>query len=123
MALGTKLLWAVNANWNSDNDGWNVNANSVENLNRWNAENQVVSRNSLVFSHPSGWEFLFKTPFFQPPSPRPISSSFSTNSAYCLVVINLFSHAISEKNLILSIFAIACSRYGILSKREAYLLL
>ena len=38
-------LWAVNANWNADNGGWNVNANSVTNPNRWNAGNQVVSRN------------------------------------------------------------------------------
>ncbi len=39
-------IWAVNANWNAGN-GWNVNANSVTNPNRWNAENQVVSRNCL----------------------------------------------------------------------------
>ena len=50
MALGTKRLWAVNANWNADNDGWNVNANSVDNPNRWNAGNQAVSRNSNYFS-------------------------------------------------------------------------
>jgi hypothetical protein len=49
-ALCTKRLWAVNANWNADNDGWNANANSVDNPNRWNAGNQVVSRNFLVFS-------------------------------------------------------------------------
>ena len=40
-------LWAVNANWNAEN-GWNVNANSVENPNRWNAGNQVFSRNSSI---------------------------------------------------------------------------
>lgn len=39
-------FWAVNANRNSD--GWNVNANSVENPNRWNAGNQVVSRYSFL---------------------------------------------------------------------------
>ena len=50
MALGTKRLWAVDANWNADNDGWNVNANSVANPNEWNVGNQVVSRNSKVFS-------------------------------------------------------------------------
>ena len=39
-------LWAVNANWNDD--GWNVNANPVSNPNQWNADNHVVSRNSLL---------------------------------------------------------------------------
>lgn len=36
-------LRAVNVNWNDD--GWNVNANSVENPNKWNADKQVFSRN------------------------------------------------------------------------------
>ena len=43
------LLWAVNANWNSDNRYWNVNANSVTNPNEWNAGNQVFVRDSLLF--------------------------------------------------------------------------
>jgi hypothetical protein len=37
------VLRAVNANWNDD--GWNMNANSAENPNRWNDGNQVFSRN------------------------------------------------------------------------------
>jgi len=37
------VLRAVNVNWNDG--GWNVNANSVENPNRWNDGNQVFSRN------------------------------------------------------------------------------
>ncbi|TSC90699.1 MAG: hypothetical protein G01um10142_294 [Parcubacteria group bacterium Gr01-1014_2] len=41
--------WAVNANWNDD--GWNVNANSVENPNEWNQGNQVLSRYSLLSEH------------------------------------------------------------------------
>lgn len=41
-------IWAVNANWNADNGGWNVEANSVENPNRWNDGNQVLSRYSLL---------------------------------------------------------------------------
>lgn len=36
-------LRAVNVNWNDN--GWNVNANSVENPNEWNADNRVFSRN------------------------------------------------------------------------------
>ena len=40
------IVWAVNANWNAGN-GWNVNANPVDNPNPWNDENQVLSRNSL----------------------------------------------------------------------------
>jgi len=76
------------------------------------------------FSHPCtyGWEFLFSMPFFHPPNSRPISLSFSRSSTYSSVVISLFSHAISEKNLTLSIFNIACSRNGILCASEAYLL-
>ncbi|KKS12680.1 MAG: hypothetical protein UU70_C0036G0003 [Candidatus Yanofskybacteria bacterium GW2011_GWA1_41_6] len=39
-------IWAVNANWNAGN-GWNVNANSVDNPNAWNESNQVLARNFL----------------------------------------------------------------------------
>ncbi len=39
----TGVLQAVNVNWNDD--GWNVNANSTSNPNRWNDDNQVFSRN------------------------------------------------------------------------------
>ena len=38
------VLWAVNAGWDSDFDGWFVNADSVGDPSRWNADNQVVSR-------------------------------------------------------------------------------
>ena len=38
----------MNVNWNADNGGWNVNANSVTNPNRWNEGNQVFSRNCCV---------------------------------------------------------------------------
>ena len=41
------VLRAVNVNWNDD--GWNVNANSVENTNDWNAGNRVFSRNYYFF--------------------------------------------------------------------------
>ncbi len=40
------VLRTVNANWNDD--GWNVNANSVTNPNTWNDDNQVFSRNSCI---------------------------------------------------------------------------
>lgn len=68
MALGTKRLWAVNANWNADNDGWNVNANSVDNPNRWNADNQVVSRNSSVSPTLMGGSFCLRFPFSNRPA-------------------------------------------------------
>ncbi len=42
------VLRSVNANWNDD--GWNVNANSISNPNRWNAGNQVFSRNCYLSS-------------------------------------------------------------------------
>lgn len=41
------VLRAVNVNWNDD--GWNVNANSVENPNDWNAGNRVFSE-IIIFS-------------------------------------------------------------------------
>ena len=77
---------------------------------------------TLKFSPAYGREFLFNIPFFHPPSSVPIFSRLSRKTEYSLVVINLFSQAISEKNLVLSIFNIACSRKRILFEREAYLL-
>ena len=47
MAWYTETERAVNVNWNDD--GWNVNANAVENPNEWNEGNQVFSRNSSIF--------------------------------------------------------------------------
>lgn len=70
MAQRTVELWAVNANWNSDNRYWNVEANSVENPNKWNDGNQVFSR--YCFLSPAFIaEVLFIKPFFQPPIIRP----------------------------------------------------
>ena len=40
--------WAVNGNLYDD--GWNLNAYSVENANEWNASNQFCSRNSNLSS-------------------------------------------------------------------------
>jgi hypothetical protein len=64
------LIWAVNANWNSDNRYWNVEANSVENPNEWNQGNQVLSRYYLLSSVVRA-EVLFKSPFLQPPTILP----------------------------------------------------
>lgn len=75
---------AVNANWNADNGGWNVNANEVDNPNTWNADNQVVSRNYLLSPTYFGGSFVCN-PRFQPPSIRPISSNLSESSAYLSV--------------------------------------
>ena len=75
------LIWAVNANWNSDNRYWNVNANSVENPNEWNAGNQVLSRYSFLSSAFMA-EVLLINPFFHPPIILPIVSMPSPKSAY-----------------------------------------
>ncbi|MEK7534854.1 MAG: hypothetical protein AAB563_00405 [Patescibacteria group bacterium] len=47
------LLWAVFANWNDWNDGdnWKLNAYPIENANDWNADNQFLSGDSLLFSY------------------------------------------------------------------------
>jgi len=65
MARRTNVLWAVNANWNDD--GLNVEANSLDNPNDWNADNRFLSRNSIFFSRPGlPWRvFCKQTP---PPS-------------------------------------------------------
>ena len=52
------VLRAVNVNWNDD--GWNVNANSVENPNEWNDGNQVFSRNCWFSPRLRLWEFLLE---------------------------------------------------------------
>ncbi len=73
MVVCTLVLWTVNANWNDD--GWNVEANSVDNPNRWIAGHQVLSRNSYLFPSPFGGGFFAKIPLFHPPTIRPISST------------------------------------------------
>jgi len=61
------VLRAVNVNWNDD--GWNVNANSVENPNRWNEGNQVFSRNYCFSPVPFAGVFFFAiSPFLHAPS-------------------------------------------------------
>lgn len=99
MARRTIALWAVNANWNSDNDGWNIEANSVTNPNKWNADNQVVSRYPFLSpsSLPLGGVFC-RTPLRHPPVMRPISSTALASSSYRLLAISFDSHAICRKN-------------------------
>ena len=53
----TLVLRAVNVNWNDD--GWNVNANSVENPNTWNDGNRAFSRNYCFSLRLTVGEFLF----------------------------------------------------------------
>jgi hypothetical protein len=45
--------------WNDD--GWNVNANSVENPNEWNDGNQVFSRNCWFSPRLGSGSFCLKT--------------------------------------------------------------
>lgn len=90
MALCT-ILWAVNANWNSDNHEWNVNANSVENPNDWNADNQVVSRYYLLSSAFIA-EVLLIRPFFHPPTIFPRFSISVPKETYSLLETSFVSH-------------------------------
>lgn len=98
MAFSTILLRAVDANWNADNGGWNVNANSVENPNEWYADNRVFSRNSLKFLPPYVAGVLFCRPFIHPPSIRPISFNRSDMAIYFLSSKILISQPIWKKN-------------------------
>ncbi len=106
------VLCTVNANWNGD--GWNVNANSLGNPNRWNQGNRFVSRNYCV-SPVFLAGVLLCNPFFHPPSCRPISSSLDTSSEYRSVWMSLFSHAICMKNLTMSMCDIVCESMTIFS--------
>ena len=54
--MNALVLRTVNVNWNDD--GWNVNANPVENSNRWNDGNRVFSRNYWFSPRPRVGEFL-----------------------------------------------------------------
>lgn len=64
MALCTWVLWAVNCNWNGN--GWNCNANSVDNPNEWNADNQVISRNYYFSSQLLRLGIFCLQPFLPP---------------------------------------------------------
>lgn len=111
------VLRAVNVNWNDD--GWNVNANSVENPNRWNADNRIFSRNYCVSPVPTdllGTGVLLCSPFFHPPSCRPISSSFKMSSEYFPVRMSLLSHAICRKNFVISRCEMVCESMTIFSE-------
>ncbi|MFH1225741.1 MAG: hypothetical protein V1684_00440 [bacterium] len=78
-----------------------MNANSVENPNSWNAGNQVFFSN-YCFPPAGKAGVLFKSPFLQPPSIRPISSNFWERSKYLSAGINLLSHANWTKNFRIS---------------------
>ncbi len=106
------VLWAVNANWNADNGGWNVEANSVENPNRWNDGNQVLSRYSCLSPLFFGGVLLSK-PRFQPPIMRPTSSTSFPKAIYLSFAINDDSHANCRKNRSASAFIIASTSRGI----------
>jgi len=58
------VLRAVNVNWNDDS--WNVNANSIDDLNKWNEGNQILSRNCCIFLLLNLQEFCFASPFSNP---------------------------------------------------------
>ena len=88
------ILWAVN--WNSDNRYWNVNANSVENPNRWNAGNQVLSSYYLLSSAFVA-EVLLIRPFFQPPTIFPKFSISAPKETYSLLETSCLPEKLEEK--------------------------
>jgi hypothetical protein len=90
MACRTQL-WAVNVNWNSD--GWNVYANSVENPNKWNAGNQVLSRYCFLSSVLVAEVFVSR-PLRQPPIILPMVSISLPNVRKRSLGIRLASHMI-----------------------------
>jgi len=106
--------WVLNADWNDD--GWNLEANSVTNPNEWNDGNVVVSPRYPFLSPPSLDGVLLKIPLRQPPVMRPISSTALARSSYCLFGIRRDSHAICKKNRSESaVFIPVPSRAGLLA--------
>lgn len=87
-------LGAVNANWNSD--GWNVNANSVDNPNKWNDGNQVLSCDYFLSSVLVAEVFVSR-PLRQPPIIFPIISISLPSERNLLLEIRLVSHIICTK--------------------------
>ena len=95
MVLCTRVLCTVYVNWNDD--GWNVNSNSVDNPNEWNDGNQVFSRNYYFFSYIFVGVFASK-PFFQPPIIFPSSCKCSERVIYLSVSSSFVSQLIDKKN-------------------------
>lgn len=118
MASRTKHLWAVNANWNDDE--LNVEANSLDNPNDWNAGNRFLSRNSHLSSPPKGGDVFVCSPRFQPPTILPISSMSFPSEMKWLCAIRSDSHAIWRKNRTESIWRNASLRAGTFSVSVAY---
>src|SRR3989344_8943659 len=116
MAQGTRVLGAVNANWNDD--GWNVEANSLDNPNEWNPGNEFLSRYSLLYPPPGG--VFASKPFRQPPIMRPASSIRVPISSNCLFGISFASHAICTKKRRESVIPTALVSNGNLSRPLAY---
>ena len=96
MTCHTKL-WAVNANWNDD--GWNLNANSVENPNDWNADNLIFSRYSRL-SPPSHYGGVFLYHFFSPATNH-LSDSFDFCAKRQILIVGhqaIFPQQLNEKS-------------------------
>ena len=119
---GVMYEWrrAVNANWNDD--GWNINANAVDNPNPWNAGNDVVSRYPFLSSLGalSLGEFFAINPLRHPPIIFPTSSIRTLNSSNCLFGISFDSHAICAKNRNESVIPTARVSRGTFSRIPAY---
>lgn len=63
-------------NVNRNDRRWNVNANRLDNPNRWNAENRFFSRNYFISSAQFWAEVFVSINFFHPASSFPINSKF-----------------------------------------------
>lgn len=100
------VLWAVNGNWNDD--GWNFNANPLDNPNSWNDGNQFLSRNSSLSPALYGAGVFDKSPLRQPPTILPMFSTPSPSVPYRVLVRSDSSHASCTKKRSESISSIAC---------------
>src|SRR3989344_6827494 len=104
-------VFAVDVNWSSADGRWFVLNWRLGESGRWNAGNQVLCPgNAQSFSRLEGGSFV-SSPFFQPPSIRPISLSSPESSRYFLLSISLLSQPICRKNLRRSILPLPAIRY------------
>src|SRR3989338_538337 len=92
----------------NDNGRW-LNSNNGHPENRWNVDNRwVFSRSNPVhFSPAFVGEFCLMSCPYQPPSIRPISSSFSDKAIYFLLSSDLVSQSTCSRIFVVSSLRIA----------------
>lgn len=107
-------------NVNRDERDWNANVNSLDNGNRWNADNRLLVRNKSYFLSLTSAGVFFSTYALHPMSILLASTRSPAMRMYCAFVIALLSQPTSRKNLATSSLAIDTSSASIFCCPERY---